>query len=345
MNNHDYNHPAYINIPYFVLQDEKLDAFNKILFSLFWSFSVSGRKIKMSNGYLSTLLKLDIKSIGKRIKDIESMGYIKRSVRKYKRVIEVTHIPYVEIDIDDDPSIMKLVENSTDIEHPPLPSVPSTKDTHPPLTSGTPLRSPAVPPPLPSGEDIKAYNKEDIKEKPTPKKIAPAKAEVDNSFLMTLEDALKDNPYNIPSQMLAEWLLIRKKRKCPLTHTTWNRTLKVLTKLVNSGLDAIDCFERMVANGWQGMEVRYFEQEMKLTTVKSKADIDKEIRARELKAQEMKRQEMEASKGIVRDLTQITGFSESKAAYLQERERLGMNALELHEYNMKMHREKMKAGG
>lgn len=296
---------------------------------------MSGRKIKMSNGYLSTLLKLDIKSIGKRIKDIESMGYIKRSIRKYKRVIEVTHIPYVEIDIDDDPSHMKLVENSTDIKHPPLPSVPSTKDTHPPLPSGTPLRYLAVPPPLPSGQDIKAYNKEDIKEKDTPKPSAPAKAEsLDKTFLLTLEDMIKDNPYGIAAQMLAEWLVIRKRKKAPLTHCAWNRTNKVLTRLVNDGLDAIDCFERMVANGWQGMEYKYFEQEIKSTTITSKVDIDREIRARELKAQEMKRQEMEASKSIVRNISQHIGAGEYAKIAEQERESLGMSRIEYHQYIM-----------
>ena len=98
MNSFEYNHPLYVNTPYFVLQDKNLDFFNKYLFSLFWSFSVSGKKIKMSNGYISSLFQIDIKHVGKRLKQLEDLGYIKRVTKNFKRVIEVLLRPYDDID-------------------------------------------------------------------------------------------------------------------------------------------------------------------------------------------------------------------------------------------------------
>jgi hypothetical protein len=336
MKDYEYNYPAYINIPFFVLKDKKLDAFNKQLFAFFWSFSVAGRKIVTSNGYLSGFLDVTERHIQNCLKYLEDIGYIQRVMNGNHRRIEVLCTVNTPIDFEDshdpDPQKkLKIVEKHDDLEGRTTVRPPHEPQFAPPRTTVHPY--------------IKAYNKEDIKEKDTPKPSAPAKAESDKTFLLTLEDMIKDNPYGIAAQMLAEWLIIRKRKKAPLTHCAWNRTNKVLTRLVNDGLDAIDCFERMVANGWQGMEYKYFEQELKSTPITRKSDIDKEIRARELKVQEEKRREFEAPKNVINSIIQRTGFSEANQRYLEERERLGMDARKLHEYNMKKHLEKIQAGG
>jgi hypothetical protein len=274
MNTQEYNHPAYINTPFFVLQDKKLNFFNKFLFSLFWSFSLSGKKIKASNGYLASLFHVDITCIGKHIKELEDLGYIKRVSEKYQRFIEVIYNPTLKIEIDSDCADIELSTPS---------SVPSTN-----LEQGTPpggggVRHLAEGGTLPGVPYNKDNNKEDIKDKTTPAVAVNGKV-----FFLTLEDLLKDNPHNIDEQMLNEWLVTRKKKKAPVTQTAWSRTNKVMRKLVDAGFQAIDCFERMVASGWQGMEFRYFEQDINCKSGIKILSID-EKKQSEIKAREEER--------------------------------------------------------
>ena len=69
------------------------------------------------------------------------------------------------------------------------------------------------------------------------------------------------NPCGIPERLITEWVINRK--KYPVTRTVWNRVTKVLLQLRERGIDPIEAFERMVASGWQSIEVHYFEQELK----------------------------------------------------------------------------------
>jgi hypothetical protein len=69
-----------------------------------------------------------------------------------------------------------------------------------------------------------------------------------------------------------------------------------MTQLVAKGLDARDSFERMVASGWQGMEVKYFDHSTssskKISPEEREANEIK-IREREVRAQLEKRKEIE----------------------------------------------------
>lgn len=161
------------------------------------------------------------------------------------------------------------------------------ENTYPPPHLAEPTASPGgtLPPNL---ADINIKEIKEIKDKTTP----DAKASVDNSCLLTLEDMKKDNPHNIDEQMLNEWLVTRKKKKAPLTPTAWSRTNKVMVKLVDYGLNPSDCFERMVASGWQGMEFRYFEQDINSKSGVKILSID-EKKQNEIKAREQEQIRME----------------------------------------------------
>lgn len=138
---------------------------------------------------------------------------------------------------------------------------------------------------------------------------------VDKSFFLTAEDMIKDNPHCIDEQLINEWIVIRKKKKAPLTPTAWSRTNKTLNRLVDKGLNARDCFETMVANGWQGMEYRYFENELqpkkenKYPTHSERAANEQKIRQREIDAQRRKQEEIEASKKFNEIVKQIPTVS------------------------------------
>jgi DNA-binding Lrp family transcriptional regulator len=309
----EYNHPHFINTPYFVLQDDRLDFFNKFLFSVFWGFYLSGKKIKASNGYLASLFKVSERYIQERIKELEDKGFIRRQVINYRRVIEVLHIAHEAIETDE-PGTEDL--SSADER--------GTKNTLPRTTVRT---------------DTIDNKKEDTKDKNTP-------CGVDNfkGLFLSLENLTADNPHNIDSTLLNEWLVIRKKKKAPLTATAWNRTNKVLARLVEAGLNASDCFERMVASGWQGMEFRYFEQDLKQSLAQKsinaneRAATELEIRERERKAEEQKQWEIARAKqdrDILNGIKSSIGFAEAKKKVEQECERMGMNTREYHMHIMK----------
>lgn len=131
---------------------------------------------------------------------------------------------------------------------------------------------------------------------PDNKKIPPNGC--DDVFL-TIQDMLDDNPHAIDEDVLKTWFVSRKKRKTPLTHIAWKRANTNMTTLVNHGLNAKDCFDRMVSNGWQGIEIKYFDQEINKNSVHNQREANEQAtRAREFKAREDKRKEIEASKGL-----------------------------------------------
>ena len=97
-----HNHPSYVNAPYFVLQDKRLDFFNKFLFSFLWSFFVSGKRICASNRYLAELFCVSEKHVKERLKELEDLGLILRYTDNYKRFIKVLYMPSNDIEIDTD---------------------------------------------------------------------------------------------------------------------------------------------------------------------------------------------------------------------------------------------------
>ena len=83
------NEAAYINVPFFVLQDKNLDPFDKLLFSYLWNYASAGKKIFISNESLATFINnVSERHIQDRLLFLETNGYIRR-IRKGKRYIEV----------------------------------------------------------------------------------------------------------------------------------------------------------------------------------------------------------------------------------------------------------------
>lgn len=76
-----------------------------------------------------------------------------------------------------------------------------------------------------------------------------------------IEEIQQDNPFEIPKELIEQWL--HNRRKHPVTKISWTRLNRVLSQLRDKGIDPIDAFERMVANCWRSIEVKYFEQDIK----------------------------------------------------------------------------------
>jgi DNA-binding Lrp family transcriptional regulator len=139
MSEKEFNHPAYVNMPYFVLQDIRLDPFNKMLFSFLWSFAVAGKKVMASNAYLATLFRVSEKHVNCRLKELEDMGFIKRYKVKYKRRIEILYVPCEDLECDTDSPNLTLVPPtgvpSTNIE---LGTPTGVEEVHLQVYPGTP---------------------------------------------------------------------------------------------------------------------------------------------------------------------------------------------------------------
>lgn len=301
----DFNHPAYINIPYFVLKEKRLDLFNKLLFSFFWSFSVAGKKIKASNDYLADLFGVTDKHIQNRIKMLEDLGFISRKKIKYKRVIEITHLVLAEIETESLSSNISLV--------PPVVGA-STNNELTPSTVGVSHQLQLVSAPTTVGPYNKAITKVDNKITP----ISPT----GKKSAFSLSQMLKDNPFNIPESVLVDWIEVRKGKRAKLTATAWTQANNNLKKLKEAGLDPVECFLKAVGNGWAGIEYRYFSQDIdalkprqnKYPTPDERAANEQKIRQRELEAQQRKKEEIEASKQFKKIVTSAKEMLDQKSA-------------------------------
>lgn len=342
MNTFEHNHPHYLNIPYFILQDQRLDFFNKFLFSLLWSFSVSGKQITASNSYIASLFKVSERYVQMRLMELQEMHFIRRYNKKAKRYIEVLYIPKADILNQDMSSTIGLVRTAV---HPN--TKPDQKETKESKTGRTTVRAGGelqfVAGANHSSPNIKDNNKDIIK--PT-----PLTGESELLSLLTLENLTAENPHKIEPQLINEWLQVRKKRKSPVTPTAWNRVTNVLTKLVSAGLSANDCFERMVANGWQSLEYRYFEKDIKQTTVlkyptpEERQINEQQIRERELRARQEKEKEIQSARNFSSLLGLNPSEPEKKPAnrpvsikellkkQQEEMNNLGMTAVQYHAY-------------
>lgn len=77
-----------------------------------------------------------------------------------------------------------------------------------------------------------------------------------------IKNILKTNIFQIPEEMIQDWISNRRKKRADVTSTAWSRINKVLSKLHENNIDPVEAFERMVASGWQSLEVGYFQQEI-----------------------------------------------------------------------------------
>lgn len=332
----EFHHPAYINIPYFVLKEKRLDLFNKLLFSFFWSFSVAGKKIKASNDYLADLFGVTDKHIQNRIKMLEDLGFINRKMVKYKRVIEITHLVLTEVESDSGSPNLSLV--------PPTVGA-STNNELPPTTVGVSHQPQLVPAPTTVGTYNKAIPKKDNKITP----ISPSGKK--SSF--SLSQMLEDNPFNIPEAVLADWIEVRKGKRAKLTPTAWEQANKNLVKLKEAGLDPNECFVKAVGNGWAGVEFRYFKQDIEaltprpnkyLTADEREAAKQKSLQL-EMKAQLAKQQEIQASKGFKDIVAKAKTKAERDAEYEAKRKAMNMTVQEYSAYVLKQAAEGVNRSG
>lgn len=293
------------------------------VFETIFQFWNKGRKCFLSNPEISNRTGLKVTQVKEAIAYFERHKELERVQIGMKRYLmqplKMVEIPGLEL-------VTKQVaaQAATCINY--------TQVAAPPATGGRSTGQEVAAPPA---TEIKNLNKE-IKKDKTP--ISPS----GKKDVFGLSQMLEENPFKIPEQMISDWLDVRKSKRAKMTETAWKGTNSVLHKLKLSGLNPIECFESMVASGWQGIKVSYFEKEIaaaKNTPVIKPVD-DKQLREqlkqqaieREQKEEAAKQREREQTKGGIAQLTKGIDLKALRIKQEEEMKRLGMTAIEYHAY-------------
>ncbi len=146
-NKKSFNLPAYINIPFFLYQDSRLEKTAMLIAAFFYSLHTSGKSISASKDYLCALAGISKTQYFCTLNQLESFGYVQRSGFTNRKKIKWAYSPKSDIIVDettDSPVCRTSVEN--------LPTSPGTRTKL--------VRVPGL---ILSGEPD-TYNKEDIKD-------------------------------------------------------------------------------------------------------------------------------------------------------------------------------------
>lgn len=84
----EFNLPAYINIPLFIFQDDRLEKSPSLIAGFFYSLHTAGKNITASTDYLCALARCTKRQLSRNLNLLEELKYIKRTGFTNKRVIE-----------------------------------------------------------------------------------------------------------------------------------------------------------------------------------------------------------------------------------------------------------------
>lgn len=72
-----------------------------------------------------------------------------------------------------------------------------------------------------------------------------------------IKQLLADNPHQVPEQILADWLSLRKTKKAAVTPTVWGQLNAELAKCIALGITALDAMTEALSAGWQGFKAEW----------------------------------------------------------------------------------------
>ncbi len=100
-NKKSFNLPAYINIPFFLYQDNRLEKSAMLMAAFFYSLHTAGLKITASKDYLCNLLAIRKTQYFITLNQLESLGYIKRSGFTNRKKMQWVYCPKSNIIVDE----------------------------------------------------------------------------------------------------------------------------------------------------------------------------------------------------------------------------------------------------
>ena len=75
---------------------------------------------------------------------------------------------------------------------------------------------------------------------------------------VTEQAIVSDNIHGIPHNLINDWVVLRRKRRAHVNHTTWEELNKELTICKNNGIDPVEAFKKMVVFGWPFIDAQKF---------------------------------------------------------------------------------------
>ncbi len=100
-NKSTFNLPAYIQIPFFLYQDDRLEKSAMLIAAFFYSLYTSGLKITASKNYLCAIAGIGKTQYFSTLNQLESLGYIKRSGFTNRKKIQWMYSAKSEIFVDE----------------------------------------------------------------------------------------------------------------------------------------------------------------------------------------------------------------------------------------------------
>jgi phage replication O-like protein O len=83
---------------------------------------------------------------------------------------------------------------------------------------------------------------------------APVKAKRERKPAFGKLQILANNPHQVPDQLIADWLALRKTKRAPVSRTVWDSLNAELTKCAELGITAVEAMTEALAAGWQGFK-------------------------------------------------------------------------------------------
>ncbi|WP_284396201.1 replication protein [Pseudomonas putida] len=96
---------------------------------------------------------------------------------------------------------------------------------------------------------------EDVTSPPSESESTPAKAERKAAF--GLAAMLADNRHNLDKSLLADYLVVRKAKKAPMTERIWGGLNAKLDQCIAFGIRPAKAMEIVVESGWQSFEIEW----------------------------------------------------------------------------------------
>ncbi len=104
--------------------------------------------------------------------------------------------------------------------------------------------------------DRVVINKKEIKLNNNKHKI---KSSCEKTSNLSIDEILKDNPHDLPEDLLVEW---KKSRKKPITQRVLNAFNKELFLILESGITPLTAINKMLDKQWSTVELRFFANDI-----------------------------------------------------------------------------------
>ena len=100
-NKHTFNLPTYINIPFFLYQDHRLEKSALLIAAFFYSLHTAGKSISASRDYLCALVGIGKTQYFSTLNQLESLGYVERKGFTNRKKMKWVCSPKSEIIVDE----------------------------------------------------------------------------------------------------------------------------------------------------------------------------------------------------------------------------------------------------